>query len=66
MNKISPRIWGAIGGVIISILILWPHAGWRLLIVAIIALIGYGVGYYLESGSEGRERFKELISLLFR
>lgn len=66
MNRISPRIWGAIAGFIISILILWPHAGWRLLVVAIIVFIGYGLGYYLESGREVREKFKEFISLLFR
>jgi uncharacterized membrane protein len=66
MNRISPRIWGAIGGVIVSILILWPHVGWKLLVVAIIVLIGYTVGYYFESGREVREKFKEFISLLFR
>lgn len=66
MNRLSPRIWGAITGFIISILILWPRAGWRLLVVAVIVLIGYNVGYYLESGREIREKFKEFISLLFR
>jgi len=66
MNRISPRIWGAIGGFIVSILILWPSAGWRLLVVATIVLIGYNVGYYLEAGKEVREKFRELISLLFR
>jgi len=66
MNRISPRILGAIAGLIISILILWPRAGWRLLVVAVIILIGYIVGYYLESGREVREKFREIISLLFR
>lgn len=66
MNRISPRIWGAIGGLVVSILILWPSAGWRLLVVAVIVCIGYNVGYYLEAGKEVRERFKEFVSLLFR
>jgi len=61
MNKLSPRIWGAIVGFIISILILWPRAGWRLLVVAVIILIGYGVGYYLGSGREIREKFLDLF-----
>jgi uncharacterized membrane protein len=60
MNRISPRIWGAIAGFIVSILILWPSAGWRLLVVAIIVLIGYTVGNYLES-EEVREKFFDLF-----
>jgi uncharacterized membrane protein len=59
------RVWGAVLGFVISILILWPSIGWRLLIMAIIVLIGYNIGRYLESGEEVREKFKELISLLF-
>lgn len=60
------RVWGAVLGFLVSILILWPGFGWRLLIMAIIVLIGYGIGRYLESGEEVREKLKELISLLFR
>lgn len=60
------KVWGAVFGFLVSILILWPSIGWRLLIIAIIMLIGYGIGHYLESGEEVRERVKELISFLFR
>jgi uncharacterized membrane protein len=61
MSKLSLKIWGAIAGFIVSILILWPSAGWRLLVVAIIVLIGYGIGHYFESEEEVRSRFFDLF-----
>ncbi len=61
MNRLSWKVWGAIAGFILSILILWPSAGWRILVVAIIVLIGYGVGYYFESGEEVRDKFLGLF-----
>ncbi|MCR4404782.1 MAG: DUF2273 domain-containing protein [Candidatus Acetothermia bacterium] len=60
------KVWGAISGFVVSILILWPGFGWRLLIIAILVLIGYTVGRYLEAGEETRERIRELLSTLFR
>jgi len=60
------KIWGAVSGFIVSILILWPDFGWRLLVIAIFVAIGYGLGRYLEAGEETRERLRELFSALFR
>ncbi|GEM_PF-2591464 len=60
------RIWGAIAGFLAGVLILWPHFGWRLLVLAVIIILGYLCGRYFELKPELRTRLRELFANLFR
>lgn len=64
MNRLSPSLLGVILGGFIGVLLVW--IGFlKLLIIALLMLLGYAIGKVIES-EELRARIKELISLLFR
>ncbi len=64
MNRLSPSLLGIILGAFIGVLLVW--IGFlKLLIIALLMLLGYAIGKVIES-EELRARIKELILLLFR
>lgn len=64
VNRLSPSILGVIIGAFIGVLLVW--IGFlKLLLVALLMLVGYTIGKIIES-EELRARIKEFISLLFR
>jgi hypothetical protein len=64
-NKSSPAIWSSLIAVLLGLLAFYPTFIFRLLILALLAVVGYAIGKLLES-SERRARLRELFSELFR
>ena len=64
VNRLNPSLLGIILGAFIGVLLVW--IGFlKLLIIALLMLVGYAIGKVIES-EELRGRIKELLSLLFR
>ncbi len=64
--KLSPRLVGAVFGLLIGVIILWPHVGWRLVILAVLLVLGYLLGRYFEVSPEIKEKFRDFLAQLFR
>jgi len=64
VNRLSPSLLGIILGAFIGVLLVWIGFV-KLLIIALLMLLGYAIGKVIES-EELRARVKEFISLLFR
>ena len=61
----KPRFIGAAIGFVLSLIFIVFN--WKIMIsVAGLSLAGYLIGIYFESRREIKEKFRELISLLFR
>lgn len=65
MDKISPRIWGAMVGSGIGIILL-TLGFWKLIVILVLGVAGYFVGKYLETQGKITEKIKEAFEVLTR
>lgn len=65
MDKIGCRIWGAIIGAGIGIILL-TLGFWKLIVILVLGVAGYFAGKYLETEGKIKEKFKEAFEVLTR
>lgn len=65
MDKINCRIWGAIAGTGIGIVLL-TLGFWKLIVILALGVAGYFVGRWVETEGKLTEKLKEAFKVLTR